>query len=139
MLEFILVLSALTMFVSFIAVIRPIKSLRLPTRKRALGVLLLSCLISEEAWKDYEGQCIEWKGTLEHLDSGLFGGIRIGMKHKQNTITYDASISAPEHEKDLLLTWREGKRTHTEAGWKITGTSWGSVSNGGVIEASVAG
>ena len=39
MLEFILVLSALTMFVSFIAVIRPIKSLRLPTRKRALEAL----------------------------------------------------------------------------------------------------
>lgn len=70
MLEFILVLSALTMFVSFIAVIRPIKSLRLPTRKRALGVLLLSCLISEEAWKDYEGQCMNGRAPWSTWTQG---------------------------------------------------------------------
>ena len=61
-------------------------------------------LQKEEAWKAYKNKCIEWTGSLAHLDSGVLGGFSIGMKHKSTTFTYDVLISAPDSQKDLLMT-----------------------------------
>lgn len=169
MLSLITILSGLIVVVSLIAIIRPIPKLYLPTRGRALLVLLLASMVSgaaqnmkeneesgnwsktrssekrakkvvvpsditfeevddkfgiegsmtdlqkEEAWKSYKNKCIEWTGSLAHLDSGVFGGINIGMKHKSTTLTYDVLISAPESQKSRLMKWKEGD-TYTYRG-----------------------
>ena len=72
-------------------------------------------LQKEEAWKAYKNKCIEWTGSLAHLDSGVLGGFSIGMKHKSTTFTYDVLISAPDSQKDLLMTWQDGQ-TYTYRG-----------------------
>ena len=69
----------------------------------------LTNLQKEEAWKNYEGKCIAWKGELRHVESGFLGGIRIGMRHKPSTPTYDVQISVPASEKERLGSWRKGR------------------------------
>ena len=68
----------------------------------------LTELQKKEIWKSYENKCIQWTGRLEHLDTGLFGGIQIGMKHNSATFTYDVLISAPNSEKERLMQWKMG-------------------------------
>ena len=70
----------------------------------------LSDLQKEERWKQYNGLCVEWTGTLEHLDSAMFGGFNIGMKHLRATFTYDVLVHAPESLKETLMSWQLGNR-----------------------------
>ena len=70
----------------------------------------LTDLQKKDRWKKYDGQCVEWTGTLVHLDTGLFGGLNIGMKHLEQTFTYDVLISAPTSEKDRFMSWTVGQR-----------------------------
>ena len=30
-------------------------------------------LQKDEAWKDYEGKCVEWEGELTYMDDGVLG------------------------------------------------------------------
>ena len=75
----------------------------------------LTNLQKEEEWKSYKNKCIQWTGRLAHLDSGVFGGINIGMKHKSSTLTYDVLISAPDSQKDRLMKWKD-KAAYTYKG-----------------------
>ena len=70
----------------------------------------LSDLQKEEQWKQYRGLCVEWTGELAHLDSAMFGGFDIGMKHLRGTFTYDVLVHAPESLKDTLMSWQLGNR-----------------------------
>ena len=67
-------------------------------------------LQKEEAWKQYKGRCVEWTGELNHLSEGWFGGLTIGMKHLDTTLTYDVLIDAPSSLKNKLLRWHKGER-----------------------------
>ena len=53
---------------------------------------------------------MEWKGRLEYLDQGFFGGISVGFKHRSETFTYDVLVSAPKSEKENLMKWEQGTR-----------------------------
>ncbi len=68
----------------------------------------LTDLQKDREWEKYAGKCVEWDGQLAHLDEGVFGGINIGFKHLQSTLTYDVLVSAPGSEKERLLSWRQG-------------------------------
>ena len=82
----------------------------------------LTDLQKEEEWKNYRGRCIEWTGEVAYLESGFFGGISIGMKHLNSTLTYDVLIDAPSSQKKELLSWRKGTR-HT---YRATLVNYGS-------------
>lgn len=70
----------------------------------------LTDLQKNEMWKKYRGMCVEWTGTLAHLDSGMFGGIDIGMKHLSQTFTFDMLIRAPKSMKEKFMTWQQNKQ-----------------------------
>ena len=57
-----------------------------------------------------EGKCVEWTRELAYLGSQVFGGLSIGMKHRQAALTYDVLVDAPSSEKERLMTWKQGKR-----------------------------
>ena len=79
-------------------------------------------LQKDEAWKDYKGKCVEWRGELAYLDEGFFGGLSVGFKHLPYTLTYDVLVSAPKSEKANLLKWREGTRYTYKATLRSYGT-----------------
>ena len=81
----------------------------------------LTDLQKEEFWERYRGVCVEWTGQLASLDTGLFGGINIGIKHVPTTLTFDVLISAPESEKDRFLTWALGNQYTYQATLKEHG------------------
>ncbi|MCY4641424.1 MAG: hypothetical protein OXC41_01790 [Gammaproteobacteria bacterium] len=70
----------------------------------------LTDLQKDEMWKKYRGKCVEWTGILTHLDSGMFGGIDIGMKHLRETLTFDVLISAPKSMKEKFMSWQQNKQ-----------------------------
>ena len=70
----------------------------------------LTDLQKDEEWKKYKGKCVEWRGQLEYLDQGFFGGISVGFKHRNETFTYDVLVSAPKSEKENLMKWRQGTK-----------------------------
>ena len=61
-----------------------------------------------ERWKQYQGKCVEWRGELAYLTEGFLGGLSIGFKHRRDTFTYDVLVSAPQSERETLLTWQQG-------------------------------
>ena len=63
----------------------------------------------KEVWKRYEGECVEWWGEFTHVELGYLDGIRIGMRHKASTSTYDVQISVSAEEKKQMLSWEKGK------------------------------
>ena len=67
----------------------------------------LTDLQKDELWKEYKGKCVEWKGRLEYLDQGFFGGISVGFKHRNETFTYDVLVSAQKSEKENLMKWKQ--------------------------------
>ena len=69
----------------------------------------LTNLQKAEAWKRYEGECVEWWGELTHVELGYLDGIRIGMRHKASTSTYDVQISVPAQKKERMLSWEKGQ------------------------------
>jgi len=70
----------------------------------------LTELQKDGAWKDYKGLCFEWAGKVAHIDSKVFGGFSVGMKHLLSTLTYDVLIDAPSSQKETLLSWQQGAR-----------------------------
>ena len=92
----------------------------------------LTELQEDERWKQYQGKCVEWRGELAYLTEGFLGGLSIGFKHRRDTLTYDVLVSAPQSERETLLTWQQGstyayRATLRRAPWVILPLSadWG--------------
>lgn len=57
----------------------------------------------EEMWKDYRGKYVTWAGEVNYVSEGLLGGLSVGFKYKENTLSYDVLVSfRPEYKKDFL-------------------------------------
>ena len=68
----------------------------------------LTDLQKKKEWDKYESKCIQWRGTLAHLDEGMFGGIVIGFKHLSSTLTYDVLVSAPASMEEKFMKMKQG-------------------------------
>lgn len=69
----------------------------------------LTDLQKDARWEDFSDLCVEWTGELAYLDSGIFGGLSIGMKHRPTTFTYDVLLDAPGSQSDYFMTLQQGQ------------------------------
>lgn len=69
----------------------------------------LTELQKEHEWDAYKGQCVQWRGTLVHLEEGMWGAFTIGFKHLPHTFTYDVLVTAPRSERARLLSMQKDR------------------------------
>lgn len=87
-----------------------ISSLRFHHVNNLFGISgTLTELQKEHEWEKYKGQCVQWSGTLAHLEEGMWGDFKIGFKHLPHTFTYDVLVTAPREKKDFLMSMRKGQ------------------------------
>lgn len=61
-----------------------------------------------EAWKKYQGRCVQWSGELSYVGESFIRGLTLGFKHNPRTLTYDVLVSAPDNERDAAQNMKKG-------------------------------
>jgi hypothetical protein len=80
-------------------------------------------LRKDEEWKKYHGKIVQWSGSVEDIEKGMFGGLHLKIKMNPHTFTFDLMIALKDGQESKAINLRKGD-TIT---FKASLDSWGSL------------